>query len=1052
MPARPTEYVFAASFAQEWIWLASRIGAQASAYNLRTPVLLPAGTDAEVLRAALTELTRRHEPLRTALRPGEGGLTQVVLSDLPIHLDETDLSDLAATERAARLAELTAADLATAFPLEQAPLWRARLVHRRPDRPALLFTAHHTIFDGSSTPILIREIEELCQARLDGRPARLPALDIQYADWAVWQRDQAGSAAAAADLAYWQERLADVPPVHGLLPDRPRPASTAFPGAEVTFAVPAPLGETLADVGARQGASTAMVLLAGYAALLHRLSGDPTVLVGMPVAGRDRPELAPMIGMFVNTLVLRIDVSGDPSFSELIGRVRETMLSAWEHQELPLPRLVEALNPPRLPGVQPLYQLGFNYLGDVGLSTSNGSAREELLLEISATEGRLEYRSDLFDAATAERIVARYLTLLHAGLAAAHRPVSALPLLPADERDLLVAGWAAGPPAPDPGTGVVDLILARAAATPDAVAIRDAGRSLTYRQLDEQSRRLAARLRALGAGPERLVGLALPRGTDVVVAMLAVLRAGAAYLPLEPAFPARRLADLMADTATEVVVSTAAIAETLPAGAYRLVRVDDPDDDPAPADHPPVTVHPTALAYVLHTSGSTGRPKGAMIEHRSLATHATWFAHRHGITPADRLLVIASPSFDVFGQEVYPALVAGATLVIAPPAGALDPAAVLDTIRTEQVTLLSSVPTVLRHLVTQPGFAAATATLRQVVCIGEQLDGDLAADLATARAVPLHNTYGPTETTIAVSAHTVSPGDARPGPVPIGVPMEGAQLYVLDERGEPLPVGVPGHLHIGGVPVGRGYLNRPVETAAAFVPDPFGAPGGRLYRTGDRCRWRSDGTLEFLERLDRQVKVNGVRVELGEIETALRAQPGVRQAAVAVRPDGSGGQRLIGYLTGDADPAALRTALRDTLPSPLVPTAFVHLDALPLMPSGKLDVKALPEPADTGDAAESFTAPRTGAEHLVATAWAEVLGVDAIGVHDNFFDHGGHSLLASRAVARIGGLLDLDIPIRLLFANPTVAELAVEVERLLVAHLDELSEDEAAALLATLER
>ncbi|MEU8300454.1 amino acid adenylation domain-containing protein [Micromonospora sp. NPDC048909] len=1050
MPARPNEYVFAASFAQEWIWLASQIGTDASAYNLRAPVLLPPGTDAEVLRAALTELTRRHEPLRTALRPGDSGLTQVVRAEVPIHVEESDLRGLPEAARAARLAELTAADLAAPFPLDDAPLWRARLVHR-PERPALLFTAHHTIFDGSSTPILIAEIEELCRATLERRAPHLPALDIQYADWAVWQREQADSAAATAELAYWRQRLTDVPPVHGLLPDRPRTASAARPGAEVTFPVPAGLRDAVAEVGRGHGASSAMVLLAGYAALLHRLTGDTVLLVGLPVAGRNRPELAPMIGMFVNTLVLRLDVGDDPSFGALLGRVRETMLAAWEHQDVPLPRLVEVLNPPRLPGVQPLYQLGFNYLGEVGLSTSNGVAREELLLEVGDSTGRLEYRSDLFDAGTAERIVERYLILLRAGLAEPQRPLSALPLLPEAERELLVTGWAAGPPAAPADRTVVDLIRAHAAATPDAVAIRDAGRSLTYRQLDERSARLAARLRAAGAGPERLVGVALPRGADVVVAMLAVLRAGAAYVPLDPGYPPRRLADLMADSAAEVVLTSAAVADTLPAGAYRVLRVDDPDAGPAPGDREPTPVPAGGLAYVLHTSGSTGRPKGAMIEHRSLAAHATWFADRHGITPADRLLVLASPSFDLFGQEVYPALVAGATLVIAPPAGALDPDAVLDTVRAERVTLLSCVPTVLRHLVAHPGLAAADE-LRQVVCIGEQLDGDVAAGLAAIHQVPLHNLYGPTETTIAVSAYTVRPGAARPGPVPIGVPMPGAQLYVLDERGEPAPVGVPGHLHVGGGPVGRGYLRRPAETAAAFVPDPFGPPGARLYRTGDRCRWRADGALEFLERLDRQVKVNGARVELGEIETALRAQPGVRQAAVAVRPDGHGGQRLVGYLTGHVDAAALRAALRDVLPPHLVPTAFVALDALPLMPSGKLDVAALPEPTDAGDAPGSFTAPRTGAEELVAAAWTEVLGIDRIDVHDNFFDQGGHSLLASRAVTRLGVLLDLDVPIHLLFANPTVAELAVEVERLLIARLDELSEDEAAALLATLER
>ncbi|GAB3934747.1 hypothetical protein GCM10027614_08310 [Micromonospora vulcania] len=588
--ARSDEYLFAASFAQEWIWLAGQIGTEASAYNLRSPVPLPAGTDAAMVRAALAELTRRHETLRTSLRLHEGALTQVVHADLPIDLAELDLSGVAEPDLTARLVEAAEADLAAPFQLDQAPLWRARLVHL-PQRRTLLFTAHHTIFDGSSRPILRQEIEELCRAARDGRAPRLPTLDIQYADYAVWQRDQATGSAAAADLTYWRERLAGAPHVHGLLPDRPRGVSAGRPGAEVTFALPEELRDAVGEVGRRHGASTAMVLLAGYAALLHRLTGDTEVLVGLPVAGRDRPELAPMIGMFVNTLVLRIDVGGDPGFGALIGRVRETMLSAMEHQDLPLPRLVEALNPPRVPGVAPLYQLGFNYLGAVGLSTSNGAAREELLLELTETEGRLEYRSDLFDEATARRLVGRYECLLGAAVAHPDRPLSALPLLAGPERDLLVTDWATGPATTPPEQGVVDLIRAHAVRTPDAVAIRDADRSLTYRQLDEAARGLADRLRALGAGPEQLVGVALPRGADVVVAMLAVLRVGAAYVPLDPAYPAQRLTYLMADTATDVVVTTGAIAATLPAGAYRTVLVDDLDDGSA-GQGEPARFHP----------------------------------------------------------------------------------------------------------------------------------------------------------------------------------------------------------------------------------------------------------------------------------------------------------------------------------------------------------------------------------------------------------------------------------------------------------------------------
>ncbi|MCX4472652.1 amino acid adenylation domain-containing protein [Micromonospora sp. NBC_01655] len=1048
------EYTFPASSAQEWIWLASQVDTEAAAYNLRGYARLPARVDAGIVHAALAELVRRHEPLRTALRLRDGALTQVVHAEVPVELAHLDVADLPPQERARRLAETEAADLAEPFPLDRAPLWRARLI-RLPEHSGLLLVAHHSIFDGNSVPVFDTELRELCQAALEGRPARLPELEIQYADYAAWQSEQLRTGAGDADLAYWRDRLAGAPLVHAVPTDHPRTAGPGRPGAEIVFAVPEELRTALGGLGRQHAASPAMVLLAGYAALLHRLSGDPAVLVGLPVAGRDRPELVPIIGMFVNTLVLRIDVSGDPSFGRLVERVRDTMLAAWEHQGLPLPRLVEALSPPRTPGVQPLYQLGFNYLGKVDLDTSNGTAHEELLLEVNETRGRLEYRSDLFDAGTAERLVRRYLCLLRGALAGPDTALSALPLLDETER-LLLAGWStAGPAArPDGGPTVVDLVRAQAVRCPAAVALRDGAISLSYAELDRRAARLAARLRRAGVGPEHLVGVALPRSADVVVAMLAVLRSGAAYVPLDPAYPPQRLAYLVADSAASVVVTATGLRETLPPGPYTTICVDDPDADAAdqrPDDAGTVAPAPGDLAYVIHTSGSTGRPKGAMIEHRSLAAHATWFVQRLGITPADRLLVLASPSFDVFGQEVFPALVAGATLVIAPPDGALDAPALLDAVRREQVTLLSCVPTVLQHLVAEPGLAACRH-LRQVTCIGEQLTGDLAADLAAVLPVPLHNLYGPTETTIAVSAHTVPPGDRVTGPVPIGVPMDGAALHVLDERGEPTPVGVPGHLHIAGVPLGRGYLRRPAETAAAFVPDRFGPPGSRLYRTGDRCRWRTDGTLEFLERLDRQVKVNGARVELGEIETALRAQPGVREAAVVVRTDPRGGQRLVGYVVGDVEPDALRPALRATLPGHLVPTVLIGLPALPMMPSGKLDAAALPAPADQASAQAAPTPPRTGAEEMVAAVWAEVLGTGSGDVHANFFDQGGHSLLAGRVTARLADALDLDLPIHVLFAHPTVAGLAAEVERRLVARLDQLTDDEAAELLTARER
>ncbi|GAB2948295.1 hypothetical protein GCM10027280_41280 [Micromonospora polyrhachis] len=1046
------EHTFPASSAQEWIWLASQMGTEAAAYNLRGYVQLPADLDPEIVRSALAELVRRHEPFRTTIRVQDGTLTQVVHADVPVELPVLDLSALseADLDREIDLAEVAA--LAEPFTLDQAPLWRARLI-RRPDCQTLLIVTHHAIYDGNSQPIFAEEIEELCRAAVEKRAARLPTLEIQYADYAAWQHQQIQSGALDAHLAYWRSRLAGAPPVHGVPTDRPRTADPHRPGAELVFPMPDGLRGALAPFGARYRASPAMVLLAGYAALLHRLSGDPTIMVGLPVGGRDRPELAPLIGMFVNTVVLRIDLAGDPTFGQLVERVRDTMLAALEHQALPLPRLVEALAPPRTAGVQPLYQLGFNYLGDVGLSTSNGVAHEEFLLELAEVKGRLEYRSDLFDARTAELVVQRYLHLLDSALASPATVLSALPVLTEAERQLVAVNWATGPTG-SPGPDIVDLFRSQAARRPEAIAIRDGEASITYAELDRRTDELAQRLRTLGAGPEQLIGIALPRSAEVVVAMLAVLKTGAAYVPLDPAQPAQRLTYLMDDAATSVVITTEQLRQNLPVGTHTIVCTDHLEpyaDGGADEAIAPLTPHPLGLAYVIHTSGSTGQPKGAMVAHRALAAHATWFVEQVGVTAEDRLLVLTSPNFDVFGQEVYPGLVAGATLVIAPPEGALNPTRLFETARREEVTLLSCVPTVLRHLVAHPGLASCRH-IRNATCIGEQLTGDLAAALHAVLPVPLHNLYGPTEATIAVSAYTVAPETRVTGPVPLGGPMVDATFHVLDDDGEHTPVGVPGHLHIGGIPLGRGYLRRPAHTAAAFVPNPFGPPGSRLYRTGDRCRWRPDGTLEFLERVDRQVKVNGVRVELGEIEAALHAQPGVREAAVVAQPDRNGDKRLVAYIVGGAEPTELRSALRAVLPAAIVPAAIVGLAALPMLPSGKLDTAALPTPTEANGPAAAPTTARTTAEELVADAWAAVLGVDTVDVHASFFDLGGHSLLAGRVMARLADTLDLDLPIHLLFARPTVAELAAEVEQLLIAQLDQLSEDEAAALLAAQER
>ncbi|OLB63996.1 MAG: hypothetical protein AUI10_12995 [Actinobacteria bacterium 13_2_20CM_2_72_6] len=1041
------------------MWLASQLQPGSPAYNVVMGIPLPATVDRAAIGSALRRVVDRHEALRTSFRPGDGGLSQVVHREVPVEIahdpDLDDLRGVAPEEAGARLYARCLAQAQERFVLDRAPLWRARLVRASRDEWSLVVVGHHTICDGTSWGIIWAELNEICASVVDGRPARLPELGIQYADWAVWQRDrQLTPERLQRDLAYWRACLAGAPEVHSVPTDRPRLTAPSYAGSEIPFELPVPVAERVTALARRLRVTEFAVLFGAWAVLLGRLGGQPDLVVGVPVAGRDQPQVAALVGMFVNTVALRVDMSSDPTFEELVGQVAGATAEALEHGAVPVQLVVEELVPRRDPTVAPLYQFGFNHLPGVPLNSGYGTARDELALELSGREGRVEYRTGLFDAATAQAIATRYLRVLDAATDRPDRRVSRVPLLdPAERAALLDFG---APPEAVAWTGatVPELILAQAARAPDAVAVRTSGGALTYHDLVERAWSLAGRLRGQGVGPERVVAIALPRSPELIVAMLAVLVAGGGYLPLDPTLPAERIAFTLADSGATVVLASAATGPALPATGVPVLDVADPAlstvdsaDSTVDGAARELPAGPGNLAYVIYTSGSTGRPKGTAIEHGSLANFARWFGHRFGLGPADRVLASTSPSFDAFGVELFPALVAGSTVVVFPESPGFDAEALLGLAADEGVTVLPTVPTVLRLLVDSPVLGRCTA-LRQVVVGGEQLSGALAADLAARLPVRLDNLYGPTETTIAVSAHACPPTDRYPGAVPIGRPLAGARLYLLDEAGEPVPVGAVGHLHAGGVPVGRGYPGRPALTAERFVPDPFGPPGSRLYRTGDLARWTAGGVLSFVGRADSQVKIRGRRIELAEIEAVLREQPGVRDAAVLVREETPGDDRLVGYVlaAAEADPASIRTGLRRSLPDCMVPSAIVPLSSFPVTSHGKLDLSALTAP-DYAAGGRPYRAPQTAAERLVATVWAEVLGVERVGVEDDFFDLGGHSLLAARIAVRLSDALDAEVPIHLFFSHVTVRELAEAIEELMADELDDVSEDEAQRML-----
>ncbi|MGV9775612.1 non-ribosomal peptide synthetase [Streptosporangium sp. NPDC003464] len=1046
MTAREWEAL--ASFGQERIWLADQMDPGSPVFNLPCSFEISHPLEADEVVAALRAVTDRHEVLRTSFRIVDGALRQVVHAEADLDVQVHDLRALPAEERRARALDHALAAARAAVPTDRAPLWRAVAVRTEDARWVITFVVHHAVFDATSAVVLTGEMAELAAAAAAGRPADLPELPIQYADYAAWQRGQLTGQALTEQTDYWRSRLAGLPAVHTLPTDRPRPARLGYAGDEVRFTIPQELQEQVTAVGRRSAATPFMVFLTAYVALLSRLSRDDDTVVGVTMSGRELPEVAGLIGMFINQMVVRADTSGEPTFAELLGRVRVTLLDAMENGQIPFQAVVEAIAPQRDPGVQPLYQIGFNYIPDSGIEPiPYTTSKDDLAFDLTTGTSRLLYRTDLFDRGTAETFVERYLRVLAAGTADPEIRVGDLPLLDEAERAALLEP---GPqePAREHAT-VPRMVRAQAARTPDATAVIVGDRRLTYAELDGAADRVAERLRRSGVGPESLVAVYAGPCLELLPALLGVWKAGAGYVPVDPGYPADRVAYMLADSAAAVVLTQRHLAGDLPAGGATVLTVDDPDEwagqpatgsaeQAAGPENAEQAAGPENIAYVIYTSGSTGTPKGVVVEHGSVAAYLAWAGAAYpGL--AGQALLHSPISFDLTVTALFGPLTVGGAVRLA----ALDDGLAAG----ERPTFLKATPSHLALLAALPDQAAPSADL---VLGGEALPADaVTAWRERHPGVTVINEYGPTEATVGCIAAHVAPGEAIPvdqaGSVGIGRPAPGNAAYVLDAGLRPAPTGVVGELYVAGPQVTRGYLNRPAATAAAYVPCPYGPPGRRMYRTGDLARRRADGSLEFVGRADDQIKLHGYRIEPGEIETALRAQPGVRDAAVSVREDTADGRRLVAYLVGEADLTAVGDALAATLPAHMVPSGYVSLDALPLTANGKLDHAALPAPVTAPD--RRYIAPRTAAEELVAEVFAELLGVEKIGAEDDFFELGGNSLLAIRAIARIRGQIEVDIPVRGLFSYATVADLAAEIERRLTEDLDQLSDEDVERLL-----
>jgi amino acid adenylation domain-containing protein len=1047
IPRRPSTGPVPLSFAQQRLWIVDQLERRSAAYNIALAARLPGHLDVDALGRALDGLVARHEILHTVFRTVDGHPVQVVTESRSAALAHVDLRAHEPSDREHALRAAVAAEARRPFDLEQGPLLRSTLFRVGDQEYVLVLVMHHIVSDGWSLGILHRDLTALYAAHAEGRPPALADLPIQYADFACWQREQMRGAVLDRHLAYVRDRLAGAPLVLDLPSDRPRPPSQSFSGAGVGRQLSPRLTEMLRAVGRQEGATLYMTLLAAFAALLHRYTGHDDMLIGSPFAGRGLSELESLIGLFANTVVLRADLSGDPSFRGLLGRVRETALAAYAHQDLPFEKVVEALQPERDRSRSPVVQVMFS-LQNAPMERSvqaellqstveTGTSKFDLTLFVTETGDGLscwfEYSTDLFDAATIERMATHFGVLLEGIAAAPDRRLSALPLLSAPEHDQIVRAWNATERPFPHDRCIHDLFDEQALRTPNAVAVVDGDRQLTYRELQSRANRLAQRLVRLGVGPDVLVGVRMERSIDLVVSLLATLKAGGAYVPLDLDYPPERQRLMLSDAEAQVLLTDRDPDDLLPGPDLEIVRLDTQAEAIGrELDRAPTTAASAeSLAYVIYTSGSTGRPKGVAVPHRAV-NRLVIGADYVQIEPSDVIAQASNAAFDAATFEIWGALLHGARLAVVRKETLLAPADLATTIERQGIGIMFVTTALFNQLAAErPGIFRS---LKHVMFGGE------AADPRAARRIlqhgpPAHlvHVYGPTETTTFATWHPVAsvPDDATT--IPIGRPIANTRAFVLDRYLSPQPVGIPGELYIGGPGLARGYLRRPELTTERFIPDPFiDDPDARLYRTGDLVRRLEDGSIEFVGRLDQQVKIRGFRIELGEVEALLGEHPSVRQSIVLPYERGTAGKRLAAYVVPEPDSGVggddLRAYLRQRLPGYMVPTAIVLLPGLPLNPNGKIKREALPPPdaASTADADVSV-APETAVEARLVELWAHLLGVAPIGVTDNFFDLGGHSLLVVRLLAEIPRLFGTKVSLATFFQNATIRDLAATI-------------------------
>ncbi len=1033
------------SFAQQRLWFLAQMEGAGKAYHVPLVLRLKGALDHAVLRRALDRVVARHEALRTTFTVQDGEPVQWIrpVEESRILLAEDDLR---ATEDAAEETDrLIKAEATAPFDLQTGPLVRARLIQLSDDRHLLAIVIHHIASDGWSTPLLIGELSLLYEAFLGGHDDPLPDPEVQYADYAVWQRGWMEGEPQQQQAAYWKTALAGAPGLLEIPADHPRPLRQSYAGAFENLLLDENLTARLKELSRRRQVTLFMTLLTGWAALLSRLSGQTDVLIGMPTANRTRNEIRDLIGFFVNTLVVRFDLSGSPTVIDLLEQARTRSLAAMQNQDVPFERVVELLNPARSLSHSPLFQVMFAWQSNpqekvnfAGIEAEpyllpTATAKFDLLLDLKETgntiTGGVEYATSLFEQSTIQRYLESFRTILESMAADETQRVGQLGILPQGERHRLLQEWNQTEAAYPKDDSLAALVEAQVERTPDALAVVDGSEKLTYRALNDLANQLAEELRRHGAGPDEIVALFAGRSVFLVVALLAIIKSGAAYLPLDPLFPARRLAYMLNDCKPKVLITEQALRAALPPFSGTTILLEDPAWRCHGSQNLPAAVTGDNLAYLLYTSGSTGEPKGVAIPRKALANLLWSMRGLLQLSERDRLLAVTTISFDIAGADMWLPLLVGAQTVIATREDASDGGLLAQLIERHKITFLQATP-VTWQLLLESGWKGKSDL--QAVCTGEAMPPEIATRLGPL-VRRLWNLYGPTETTIWSTAFHVPAG---PSPILIGRPIANTQIYILDRLLQPVPIGIPGDLYIGGDGLARGYLNRSKLTAERFLPDPFRGAGARIYRTGDLARFRPDGSIECLGRNDHQVKLRGYRIELGEIEETLKTLPGIVQAVAAVRAGSTGDKQLAAYYTTAAgadrqslSSSEIRTYLSRSLPEYMIPAAFVALESFPLTPNGKLDRNALPAPDRGAASIHNFEPPQGEMETKLAGIWADVLKVDAVGRHDNFFDLGGHSLLAVKLVLRVQEIVPGEaLPLRALLEAPTIERLAVWLE------------------------